>query len=74
MTKDKSDVTSNSHAAETGAGEDHLDAQGLAPMVQDEIGRRLRAVYGQLAEEPLPDKFRKLLQELANSDNKEQPK
>ena len=43
-------------------------------MVQDEIGRRLRAVYGQLAEEPLPDKFRKLLQELANSDNKEQPK
>jgi hypothetical protein len=41
----------------------------LSPIVQEEIGRRLRAVYGKLAAEPLPDKFVKLLQELAKADD-----
>jgi Anti-sigma factor NepR len=41
----------------------------LPPFVQEEIGRRLRAVYGKLAAEPLPDKFVKLLDELSKSDN-----
>lgn len=41
------------------------DPRVLPPLVQDEIGRRLRALYGRMAEEPLPDKFVKLLQELS---------
>jgi hypothetical protein len=44
------------------------EAHALAPIVQEEIGRRLRAVYGVIAAEPLPEKFARLLEELAKSD------
>jgi len=44
------------------------DSYALPPIVQEEIGRRLRAVYGKIAAEPLPEKFAKLLEELAKSD------
>lgn len=43
-------------------------AGGLPSMVQDDIGRRLRGLYGQLAAEPLPDRFTKLLDQLAKSE------
>lgn len=43
----------------------------LSPLAQEEIGRRLRAVYGRMADEPLPDKFTKLLLELAKTDSTE---
>jgi Anti-sigma factor NepR len=46
----------------------NLDGYALSPIVQDEIGRRLRAVYGKIAAEPLPEKFAKLLDQLAKSD------
>ena len=41
------------------------EAQPISPLVQEEIGRRLRAVYGRIAAEPLPDKFIKLLNQLS---------
>ena len=37
---------------------------------QDTIGRRLQQVYGQLVSEPLPDKVKDLLAQLANSEKK----
>ena len=40
----------------------------LPPEAQDAIGRRLRSVYGELVAEPLPDKFRELLDRLAKSE------
>jgi Anti-sigma factor NepR len=45
----------------------------LPPLAQDEIGRRLRAVYGTITAEPLPEKFTDLLRELAKSDGKIEP-
>ena len=45
------------------------EVPALPPFVREEIGRRLRAVYGKLAAEPLPEKFVKLLEELSNSDS-----
>lgn len=44
------------------------DEAGLSPLVQEEIGRRLRAIYGTLAQEPLPDRFAQLLQKLSEPD------
>ena len=40
----------------------------LPPEAQDAIGRKLRAHYGELVEQPLPDKFRDLLEQLAKSE------
>ena len=48
--------------------DDAESAGGLPPMVQDDIGRRLRGLYGKLAAEPLPDRFTKLLDQLAKSE------
>ena len=52
------------NAATTG----HEDEAGLSPLVQEEIGRRLRDIYGTLAQEPLPDRFAQLLQKLSEPD------
>jgi Anti-sigma factor NepR len=49
------------------------EVHALSPIVQEEIGRRLRAVYGKIAAEPLPEKFSKLLEELAKSDAADAP-
>jgi Anti-sigma factor NepR len=39
----------------------------LSPNLQGHLGRQLRAVYSELIQEPMPDKFSKLLEELAAS-------
>lgn len=69
MSKDLPDVNSQSQN-----GQQRDDGPILSPLAQEEIGRRLRAVYGRMADEPLPDKFSKLLQELAKSDSTESEK
>ena len=38
----------------------------IPPELQDHIGRQLRAVYNDILEEPIPDRFLKLLAELKN--------
>ncbi|MGL4395468.1 MAG: NepR family anti-sigma factor [Hyphomicrobium sp.] len=48
------------------------DAQPALPReVQGQIGKQLRQVYGQMLAEPLPDKFGKLLAELAKTETKQ---
>lgn len=37
---------------------------GLEPELQDHIGMQLRAVYNEVLNEPVPDRFLKLLAEL----------
>ena len=39
----------------------------LSRSLQGHLGRQLRAVYTELIHEPMPDKFAKLLEELATS-------
>ncbi len=36
----------------------------LEPELQDHIGRQLRAVYNELLQEPIPDRFLRLLADL----------
>jgi hypothetical protein len=47
---------------------DHDPAPTLPTEAQGRIGRELRNAYRGLLDEPLPDKFAKLIQDLANSD------
>ena len=42
-------------------------AQSLEPDVQAHLGRQLRAVYDELASQPVPDRFLKLLDALERS-------
>jgi hypothetical protein len=45
---------------------------GLPPEAQGLIGHQLREEYRRLLTEPLPDKFTKLLEELARSEDPEE--
>jgi hypothetical protein len=38
----------------------------MEPALQDHIGRQLRAVYEQVLDEPVPERFLKLLSEFQN--------
>lgn len=40
----------------------------LEPRVQNALGRELRAMYDQVVSEPVPDRFRKLLDQLEQSE------
>jgi hypothetical protein len=54
--------------------EDGADADGRVALpreAQGRIGRHLRQAYGALLSEPLPDRFSKLLEELAKSERSE---
>lgn len=46
----------------------------LSRTLQGHLGRQLRAVYSELIDEPMPDKFAKLLDELATSASKKTQK
>src|SRR3954464_1731586 len=41
------------------------DKSSLSPIDRDHLGERLRAMYGQLREEPLPPRLQDLVQQLA---------
>ncbi len=47
---------------------DLSNAASLPPEAQGRIGRELRNTYRGLLDEPLPDKFAKLIEDLAESD------
>jgi hypothetical protein len=40
----------------------------LSKELQNHIGSKLRAVYGQLVQEPVPDRFAELLKQLSKTD------
>ncbi len=44
--------------------------QSLPPEVQASIGRQLKRAYADIVAEPLPDRFSKLLDELAQANKK----
>lgn len=46
-------------------------APPLPQDVQDLLGLKLRRAYAEVVSEPLPDKFSKLLEQLANASKKE---
>jgi hypothetical protein len=53
--------------AEIRGGPSGRQPAGLDPRIQTEIGKHLRAVYDDVINEPVPDKFMKLLEELERS-------
>ncbi len=65
--------TMKTHATSDEHGHLHLPegAAGLGPELQAHIGRQLRAVYDEVAQQPVPDRFLKLLDEL---ERKQAPK
>jgi len=52
-------------AAKTGAG-----AEGMSPALQAHIGRQVRAMFDEVADEPIPDHLLRLLQDLDKSGEK----
>lgn len=55
---------------QTTGGDTGGGAPPLTPKLQGHIGRQLRAAYSQLVHEPMPDKFTKLIEELAAAQKK----
>ncbi len=45
----------------------------LGPDLRAHIGRKLRAYYDQLAAEPVPDRFKTLLEQLERKERDEDP-
>jgi Anti-sigma factor NepR len=49
--------------------------QGMSPDLQAHIGRHLRALFDEVAREPIPDRFLQLLKDLEkNGPKKNEPK
>lgn len=44
--------------------------KGMSPALQDHIGRQVRAVFDEVAEEPIPDHLLRLLQDLDRTGEK----
>ena len=51
-----------------------LETPNLSPSLQGHLGRQLRAAYSELIDEPIPDRFSKLLEELASTQSENSPK
>ena len=47
-----------------------LTEEGLSPNLQAHIGRHLRAVFDEVAREPIPDRLLQLLKDLERSGDK----
>lgn len=50
---------------------EYHDHANVPAEIQGRIGRHLRRVYGDVMAEPLPDKLRKLIEELAMTERSE---
>lgn len=46
----------------------------LSKELQNHIGSKLRAVYGQMVQEPVPERFSELLKQLSNTEPSGTPK
>lgn len=58
-------VLPTEHAKQEPAGDTTRDVSASQLDARAAIGQRLRKVYGQSLEEPLPDRFKELLDDLA---------
>ena len=47
-----------------GTGEVHRPSPALVPQIQDHIGRQLRSIYDEILNQPVPDRFRDLMDRL----------
>jgi hypothetical protein len=56
--------------AQTRPGGAHSTQEGLSPNLQAHIGRHLRAVFDEVAREPIPDRLLQLLKDLERSGDK----
>lgn len=45
-------------------------SKGMSPALQDHIGRQVRAMFDEVAEEPVPDHLLRLLKDLDQSGDK----
>lgn len=67
MTQRRSARRVNPNVGDASAGES-VGAQptvhGLQPQVQDHIGRQLRALYDDVLTQPVPDRFKELMDRL----------
>ncbi len=51
-------------AADRGSQDRETSSNRMKPQVQEHIGRQLRAVYDDVLKQPLPDRFRELMEKL----------
>jgi hypothetical protein len=49
--------------------EDRAATPGLSETIQEQIGAKLKALFDQAADQPVPDRFVELLQELASKED-----
>ena len=56
------DATKRAEPAKDAA--ENAPAEGMSPELQAHIGRQVRAMFDEVAEEPVPDHLLRLLQEL----------
>jgi len=47
-----------------GAGKVQQPSPALVPQIQDHIGRQLRSIYDDILNQPVPDRFRELMDRL----------
>ena len=63
-------VMTQATGAQTRAGVVRSSEEGLSPNLQAHIGRHLRAVFDEVAREPIPDRLLQLLKDLERSGDK----
>ncbi len=61
-------VSEKGEAQTPNEARDDASAANLSPEAKEAIAARLRAVYAEMLNAPLPDRFSKLLAELSQSD------
>jgi Anti-sigma factor NepR len=69
----KNDVTSMGKVSKQVGGqvEEPAERASLDPDIQRHIGRKLKASYEELIKQPVPDKFKILLEELQRKEKKQ---
>jgi anti-sigma factor NepR-like protein len=63
-------VMTQATGAHTRTGVTPSSEEGLSPNLQAHIGRHLRAVFDEVAREPIPDRLLQLLKDLERSGDK----
>ncbi|NNM74882.1 NepR family anti-sigma factor [Enterovirga aerilata] len=61
----KRDAKNPGAAAKQGATDGHDPGPGLDRVIQAQIGDKLRAMYGELVEQPVPDRLTAILDRLS---------
>jgi hypothetical protein len=70
LKRPKSKAKTRTQAEESSQGTHPRGQQGLSPALQDHIGRQLRAMFDDVAQEPVPARFLQLLKDLEQSGDK----